>query len=65
MSAVAFVNTAWRTHQEASKDRTGSICLLIKTREILGERRWIGEKMGVFKSMQNGRRTAPPCLGQG
>lgn len=49
MSAVAFVTTACRTPQEASKDRTGSICLLIKTREIPGEKKMDWRKGGSFQ----------------
>ena len=49
LSAVAFVNTAWRTHQEASEDPTGSICLVVKTREIPGGKKMDWRKGGRFQ----------------
>ena len=65
MSAVAFVSTAWRTHQEAGKDCTGSVCLLIKTREMPGERKMDWGKDGSSQVMRNGSRMAIAPLGQG
>lgn len=64
-SAVAFVSTAWRTHQEAGKDCTGPICLLIKTREMPGEKKMDWGKDGSFQVMRNGSRVATARLGQG
>lgn len=62
MSPVTFVNTAWRTHQETSKGCTGTICLLIKTREMPGEKKMGWGKDGSFQVTQSGGSVAVPCL---